>query len=257
MTFRKWFMWVLLGSTAASLAGNIAAATLLPHGGAALPTAVVIAVASVAPLALPVAVHSVPVAARAAGGVRAVVVVSVAVVSLAAFAMSFDALAQLAHAAGHSGWVGALLPVTLDVLAAASAVALVLDPAVATVAAPVADGHDVAAPPTDPAAEPVTGAVAAARTSAGLHLVAGPGDRDMDGSDQLDGTPMTSADVHIGRAQELVAAGVVKAPAPTVAAALAGLADGGSLRAVAASTGLHRTSVSRLAAAAEEAVSAG
>lgn len=126
MTYRQWFMRVLIGSTATSAAANVAAALLLPHGH--LPAAVTISVALVPPLALPIAVHSVPVAARAVGAVRGVVVLAVLVVAAAAFAASFDRLNALAAAAGHGGWTAALLPVTLDVLAGASAVALVLDP---------------------------------------------------------------------------------------------------------------------------------
>lgn len=285
MTFRRWFMCVLLGSTAASLAGNIAAATLLPHGGAALPTAVVIAVASVAPLALPVAVHSVPIAARAAGMVRAVVVVSVAVVSVAAFAMSFDALARLAHAAGHSGWVGALLPVTLDVLAGASAVALVLDPerhATATdnhhAAVPAADvapappsiASWAAAPPatstagtaspaTVPAAssQPVgEAAVPVADTApTGGDAVADAGGHPAPGLHLVPGGEGAGepADRHLAAAKAALAAGVVvKPPVPVAARALRLRAAGESQRAVAEQLGIDRSVVARLEAFAEE-----
>lgn len=128
---RRWFTGMLLGFTAASLAGNIAFTVLAGDGRF---TAVAIAVASVAPLALPLAVHSVPKAARARGAVRAVVVLAVAVAAFAAFAMSFHHLAGLAELVGFRGWEALLLPIVIDVMAAAAAVALVV-PAATTTAA--------------------------------------------------------------------------------------------------------------------------
>lgn len=256
MTPRRWFGWVLAGATAVSLAGNVAAALLVPHSGIMLPAWVVIAVAAVAPLALPVAVHSVPVAARASGAVRAVTVAAVAIVATAAFALSFDALTALAAAAGHHGWIGWLLPITVDVLAAASAVALVADHPGQQAATNLATGGRNAA--TDPATAPVPAPVTAPVAAAGGHPVAGgvAGGRDevagpVAGGHLVAVSPLTSddepEDAHRARAEELVAAGVVRADPATVATALAGLATGDSHRAIAAATGLHRVTVSRLA----------
>lgn len=119
--------------TAVSLAGNVGAATLLPHH-LALPTPAVIAAASVAPLLLPAAVHLVPRAAGLPKGARGVVVFAVIVASIAAFAMSFASLMAVAQASGHPGLLGALLPLAVDVLAGAAAYALVVMPAAATAA---------------------------------------------------------------------------------------------------------------------------
>lgn len=119
--------------TAVSLAGNVGAATLLPHH-LALPTPAVIAAASVAPLLLPAAVHLVPRAAGLPKGARGVVVFAVIVASIAAFAMSFASLMAVAQASGHPGLLGALLPLAVDVLAGAAAYALVVMPAATTAA---------------------------------------------------------------------------------------------------------------------------
>lgn len=114
--------------TLVSLAGNVGAATLLPHD-LALPTPAVIAAASVAPLLLPAAVHLVPRAVGLPKGARGVVVFAVIVASFAAFALSFASLMAVAQASGHPGRLGALLPLAVDVLAGAAAYALVVMPA--------------------------------------------------------------------------------------------------------------------------------
>ncbi len=88
MTNRTPFAVTLGVCTAVSLAGNVGAATLLPHT-LTLPTPAVIAAASVAPLLLPAAVHLVPRAAGLPKGARGVVVFAVIVASIAAFALSF------------------------------------------------------------------------------------------------------------------------------------------------------------------------
>ena len=119
--------------TLVSLAGNVGAATLLPHD-LALPTPAVIAAASVAPLLLPAAVHLVPRAVGLPKGARGVVVFAVIVASFAAFALSFASLMAVAQASGHPGLLGALLPLAVDVLAGAAAYALVVMPAGASIA---------------------------------------------------------------------------------------------------------------------------
>lgn len=121
--------------TLVSLAGNVGAATLLPHD-LALPTPAVIAAASVAPLLLPAAVHLVPRAVGLPKGARGVVVFAVIVASFAAFALSFASLMAVAQASGHPGRLGALLPLAVDVLAGAAAYALVVMPAGASIAEP-------------------------------------------------------------------------------------------------------------------------
>ncbi|MBS4102936.1 hypothetical protein [Tsukamurella paurometabola] len=128
MTNRTPFAVTLGVCTAVSLAGNVGAATLLPHT-LTLPTPAVIAAASVAPLLLPAAVHLVPRAAGLPKGARGVVVFAVIVASIAAFALSFASLMAVAQASGHPGLLGALLPLAVDVLAGAAAYALVVMPA--------------------------------------------------------------------------------------------------------------------------------
>lgn len=122
-TDRHAFTTLLLGCTAVSLAGNVAYAV---ERGAVTPVS--IALAAVAPILLPVGVHYIPKAARVRRGARFVVTVAVMVAATAAFVLSFEALSGLARAHGHGGWTAYLLPVAVDVLAAAAAYALVVEP---------------------------------------------------------------------------------------------------------------------------------
>lgn len=250
MNSRAWFGSTLLASTVVSLAGNIGY-TLIARPNAH--TAVSIAVAAVAPLGLAAAVHSVGVAARARGTVRAVVLAAVAVVAVSAFVLSFEALAGLARLVGHTGWTAYLLPVVVDVMVAASTTALVLErpqhlareaeaatalaagvqaPAapVAVPVAPVAD--DALVPAGDETKVQVKTMDVQTATADPAALSAATADVEQDG--------------HLAAAEKLVAAGAVKGPATDVAVAMATLAAGRSQRAAAAASGLHRTTVARL-----------
>lgn len=120
---RKAFTRLLLGCTTVSLAGNVAYAV---ERGAVAPVS--IALAAVAPILLPVGVHFIPKAARVRRGARFVVTVAVIVAAVAAFVLSFEALSGLMRMRGHDGWTAYLLPVAIDVLAAAAAYALVVEP---------------------------------------------------------------------------------------------------------------------------------
>lgn len=120
---RKAFTRLLLGCTTVSLAGNVAYAV---ERGAVAPVS--IALAAVAPILLPVGVHYIPKAARVRRGARFVVTVAVIVAATAAFVLSFEALSGLMRMRGHDGWTAYLLPVAVDVLAAAAAYALVVEP---------------------------------------------------------------------------------------------------------------------------------
>lgn len=120
---RKAFTRLLLGCTTVSLAGNVAYAV---ERGAVTPVS--IALAAVAPILLPVGVHYIPKAARVRHGARFVVTVAVIVAATAAFVLSFEALSGLMRMRGHDGWTAYLLPVAVDVLAAAAAYALVVEP---------------------------------------------------------------------------------------------------------------------------------
>ncbi|MDM2347786.1 Protein of uncharacterised function (DUF2637) [Mycobacteroides abscessus subsp. abscessus] len=248
MSARAWFGSTLLASTVVSLAGNIGY-TLIARPNAH--TAVSIAVAAVAPLGLAAAVHSVGVAARARGAVRAVVLTAVAVVAVSAFVLSFEALAGLARLVGHTGWTAYLLPVVVDVMVAASTTALVLErpqhlarEAEVTIA--------LAAGAQAPAAVPVAPVPDDALVSAGDEIkvqVKTMDDRAAAAvavpAAQLPAASMAQDD-HLPAAERLVAAGAVKGPAIDVAVAMAALAAGRSQRAAAAASGLHRTTVARL-----------
>ncbi|OHU53440.1 DUF2637 domain-containing protein [Mycobacteroides chelonae] len=250
MSARAWFGSTLLASTTVSLAGNIGY-TLIARPNAH--TAVSIAVAAVAPLGLAAAVHSVGVAARARGTVRAVVLTAVAVVAVSAFVLSFEALAGLARLVGHTGWTAYLLPVVVDVMVAASTTALVLErpqhlvrEAEATTAS--AAGVQAPAAPVAVPAVPVAAAVLT-RTEGEIKVQV----NTMEGQTATaDPVVFHSAsagmvqDDHLPAAERLVAAGAVKGPAIDVAVAMAALAAGRSQRAAAAASGLHRTTVARL-----------
>lgn len=120
---RKAFTGLLLGCTAVSLAGNVA---YVVERGAVTPVS--IALAAVAPILLPVGVHYIPMATRVRRGARFVVTVAVIVAAAAAFVLSFEALSGLMRMHGHAGWTAYLFPVAVDVLAAAAAYALVVEP---------------------------------------------------------------------------------------------------------------------------------
>ncbi|OLT79705.1 hypothetical protein BKG58_19955 [Mycobacteroides abscessus subsp. abscessus] len=116
-----------------------------------LPIPVVMVAGAIAPLLLPAAVHLVPKTAGLPQKARRVVIFAVLVSATAAFALSFASLTAVAQASGHSGRLGMLLPIAVDVLAAAAAYALVVMPADAPateqpVQTPVLRVEDVPAP---------------------------------------------------------------------------------------------------------------
>ncbi|WP_100523342.1 DUF2637 domain-containing protein [Mycobacteroides abscessus] len=162
MTARRDFTAALYACTGVSLAGNEAAAVLLSHD-LSLPTPVVMVAAAIAPLLLPGAVHLVPKTAGLPKRARRAVVGAVLVAAAAAFALSFFALAAVAQGSGHPGKLGWLLPIAVDVLAAASAYALVVMPVESDALrdAPVDSDaaltpvHREASAPTQPADAPV------------------------------------------------------------------------------------------------------
>lgn len=122
MNDRRAFTALLFGCTTISLAGNVAYTV-----ATAAATPVSITLAAVAPILLPVGVHYIPKAARVRRGARFVVTVAVLVAAVAAFVLSFEALSGLMRLHGHGGWTAYLLPIAVDVLAAAAAYALVVD----------------------------------------------------------------------------------------------------------------------------------
>lgn len=162
MNARRDFTAALYACTGVSLAGNEAAAVLLSHD-LSLPTPVVMVAAAIAPLLLPGAVHLVPKTAGLPKRARRAVVGAVVISAAAAFALSFFALAAVAQGSGHPGKLGWLLPIAVDVLAAASAYALVVMPveadarreAPADIDAAQTPVHREASAPTQPADAPV------------------------------------------------------------------------------------------------------
>ncbi|CPT03939.1 DUF2637 domain-containing protein [Mycobacteroides abscessus] len=162
MNARRDFTAALYACTGVSLAGNEAAAVLLSHD-LSLPTPVVMVAAAIAPLLLPGAVHLVPKTAGLPKRARRAVVGAVVISAAAAFALSFFALAAVAQGSGHPGKLGWLLPIAVDVLAAASAYALVVMPVEADarreaptdIDAAQTPVHREASAPTQPADAPV------------------------------------------------------------------------------------------------------
>lgn len=131
-------------------------------------------------------------------------------IAMLAFVLSFAAMRDLAVLLGFPAAVAAGWPLLADASIAVASVMLL-----ATKPAAAADAHPTAVPAAD--------------------------------ADHVAVPAPTSADLHSVTAHELVAAGVVRAEPAAVAAAVAGLAAGDSHRAVALATGLHRTSVARVA----------
>lgn len=130
---RRDFTVALFACTLVSLAGNEASSTMLARD-LGLPIPVVMVAGAIAPLLLPAAVHLVPKTAGLPQKARRVVIFAVLVSATAAFALSFASLTAVAQASGHPGRLGMLLPIAVDVLAAAAAYALVVMPADAPVA---------------------------------------------------------------------------------------------------------------------------
>lgn len=125
---RRDFTAALFACTLVSLAGNEASSTMLARD-LGLPIPVVMVAGAIAPLLLPAAVHLVPRTVGLPERARRVVIFAVLVSAAAAFALSFASLTAVAQASGHPGKLGMLLPIAVDVLAAASAYALVVMPA--------------------------------------------------------------------------------------------------------------------------------
>ncbi|OBK09600.1 hypothetical protein A5637_29225 [Mycolicibacterium fortuitum] len=125
---RRDFTVALFACTLVSLAGNEASSTMLARD-LGLPIPVVMVAGAIAPLLLPAAVHLVPKTAGLPQKARRVVIFAVLVSATAAFALSFASLTAVAQASGHPGRLGMLLPIAVDVLAAAAAYALVVMPA--------------------------------------------------------------------------------------------------------------------------------
>lgn len=147
---RRDFTVALFACTLVSLAGNEASSTMLARD-LGLPIPVVMVAGAIAPLLLPAAVHLVPKTAGLPQKARRVVIFAVLVSATAAFALSFASLTAVAQASGHPGRLGMLLPIAVDVLAAAAAYALVVMPADAPateqpVQTPVHRVEDVPAP---------------------------------------------------------------------------------------------------------------
>lgn len=226
MSPRKYWAAVLTAAVIVSVAGNVGHSLLTAPAALRIPAAFA---AALPPLALLGVTEGL---SRSAGaGVRprvyrAGVAGAVAIAALA-FILSFAALRDLAIALGQPAAVAAGWPLLADAtIAVASVMVLALK---TSVAAPTADDHPATAPVTTPGHN-------------GHQLAVVPLTSDI-----------TTPAPELVTAEALVRDGVVKAEPAKVAAAVAALAAGGSHRAVAVASGLHRTSVARVA----EAVGAG
>jgi Protein of unknown function (DUF2637) len=221
MAPRRYWQCVLAASVAVSVAGNVGHAALTAPAALKVPACLA---AALPPLALMVVTEGI---ARSAGaGVRrrvyrAAVTGAVGIAGLA-FVLSFAALRDLAVLLGQPAAVAAGWPLLADLtIAVSAAMALALSAPTHRAGAPLStDGHPAAVnghPVATPAADAMTSGI-------------------------------TVPPSHVETATELVRSGRVRADVTAVAAAVAGLAAGDSHRAVAAATGLHRTSVARVAA---------
>lgn len=272
MSPRRYWAATLAAAVAVSVAGNVGHALLTAPEALQLPAAVA---AALPPLALLVVTEGL---VRTAGhGVRrwayrAGVAGAVAIAGLA-FLLSFAALQDLAIALGQPATVAAGWPLLADAAIAVSSIMLLATKPAATAAtAATATGHganatghaanDVAAPPTTPAEQ-----VAAPRpadvfgdSTVDFEMPLSWNDSAPATSGAAPATPATqAADVatepaaaHMPEAARLVAGRVVRAEPVAVATALATLDAGGSQRAAAAASGLHRSAVAKIVAATSE-----
>lgn len=270
MNARRYWAGVLAAAVAVSVAGNVGHALLTAHAALRVPAAVA---AALPPLALLAVTEGL---ARSHGrGVRrrvyrAGVAGGVAIAGLA-FALSFAALRDLAIALGQPAAVAAGWPLLADAtIAVSSIMVLALRPDTEAATATAADTVAACVPATvtKPATDAATDRVPATRKPATATRPAtrkpkpatrratkkptatrNPGARAGAVAGAVDGP---DAERFMGLSQQLVAEGRVRAPVVTVAAALAGIASGASQRSVSAATGLHRTVVAKVAAAAAE-----
>ena len=118
------FLWCwLMGTAAASIGGNIAAAILPTEYDRSLKAALAI----IPPVVVLCAIHSMALLVRAnvSGRVYWSFVAGTAALAIGAFALSFVALHALALMAGISGWVAVALPLLLDLGMALATLGLV------------------------------------------------------------------------------------------------------------------------------------
>jgi hypothetical protein len=260
----RWFWLLLIGATLVSIVGNIVHA-LLPYISM---VAIQIGVATVPPIGLLVAVHSIAHVVRggASGRVYHWAVGAVVIVGTAAFAVSFIALRDLMVRVGYSPRIAGLFPVIIDCVVGVATVALVAlgdKPArrprtVSTQIAPAqrpgqgANAHLNAPGRTHPvqpriAQTPVPSAPEQAQTSAPsvLSRVA-----------SAHGSAHTTAhadDADLASlAADLIGSGVTTQPVDTVVVVLAARRNGASINAAANASGINYRTAQRIVEGAAE-----
>ncbi|MCB0929972.1 MAG: hypothetical protein U0R77_05840 [Mycolicibacterium insubricum] len=230
---RTYWARALFGFLAISVAGNTAHALLTAPAELRWGSAVW---AAVPPLILVVATEGLM---RSAGrGVRTwpyrFGVGTAVLLGLGAFTVSFIALRDLtATLLQAPPLVAITMPLIIDAGIAVSGLMALSH------TEPTAQVATVAAPAATPATPGQLVAVGAPTSGDDATVTSG------DEVDNPVGTDPTEAFEELAR--QLVADGRVQAPVATVAAALAGVANGSSHRSVAAATGLHRATVAKAA----------
>jgi Protein of unknown function (DUF2637) len=264
----RWFWFVLIRATLVSIVGNIVHA-LLPY----IPTvAIQIGVATVPPIGLLVAVHSIAHLVRggASGRVYHWAVGAVVIVGTAAFAVSFIALRDLMVRIGYSPRIAGLFPVTIDCMVGVATVALVAlgdKPArrTRTITASASTQAPTMGPLVQPPTQKAKAQIAATSASARIQTVQAErvqsfasAQRDpaqtVQGSAQTEATQVDAeiAHVHADLASELIASGVTTQPIETVIAVLAASRGGASINAAAKASGINYRTAQRIVEAAAE-----
>jgi hypothetical protein len=277
------FFWaVLILATTASIAGNITHAILKTGGGPLVWVAA--AVAMVPPIVLLAATHSVGllVRTRSTGPIYAAAVVVTVGLSGCAFALSFDALWELAIRAGVRRGIAWLWPLSVDMSIAQATIALLslnrrrtTHPAAAApgttenrTTEPRTTENNAAAPAPAAAAAAVSRATAAhpdpqttippaiaARVSAEVPSIANRR-RENPGVRPLAAAPVSSATDWSDVAAALVRDGVTAKSPDDVAAVLALWEADTAPNTIAKRLGVHRDTVAKITAAAEDLLSA-
>jgi Protein of unknown function (DUF2637) len=257
----RWFWFLLIGATLVSLVGNIAHA-LMPYIPA---VAIQIGVASVPPIGLLVAVHSIAHLVRggASGRVYHWAVGAVVIVGTAAFAVSFVALRDLLVRIGYGPRIAGLFPVIIDCMVGVATVALLaLGDKPLRRARTVATSANTQTPKTQRLAQPprqsakagvTRSAPSSKRVPASASLQPHPAQTVQD-SAQTDATQVDTeiAKVDADLASELIASGVTTQPAETVIAVLEAHRNGASINAAAKASGINHRTAQRIVRGAAE-----
>ncbi len=226
---RAFFWTVLFAATAVSIAANAAHARLIATG---VPGAWAAAVATVPPVVLLVATEGLQILVRthqrSSWTYRCAVAMTV-FLALAAFALSFFSLRDLAIRCGIQPWLAWLWPLVVDVCIAQCTVVL------------QALGHTSRPGKTGAAAPPLARAEPLGMSEEGAVLI----DVAPAGADEAPPTVDAPADL-LPVARQIVGDGATKQPPEVVAEVLRRHQIGERAGAIASSMGLHHSTVNRL-----------